>query len=135
MPSFIQCVSNDNQELSIRIIASGETFNAICRCAAACERGELYISPPRNSRSVHVGAVGEQLQMKLDCYDVGVWLSPQYGLQYIYRFTDGKNEYTWMTKVKLPLGRYTVSAKIKAHQIYNNAATTVLYYLKAEPVR
>ncbi len=97
---------------------------------SARERLERLFNPPRESKSTHIGEVGEKLEnIRCEVTNVGGY-NTAYGYKWVYTFTDeDENEYTWFTTVNksLSVGMFIeLSGTIKEHSEYKGVKTTVL---------
>lgn len=119
----------------VEILGVGENFTRGCELADRAEAGRAVIFPARNPDSEHVHTPGDLITFDAELYHVGVYTSPQYGRKFIHRFSDRDgNELTWTTNTICLLGKYRVTAKVKAHEEYFNVRQTAITHCRFEAI-
>ena len=104
----------------------------------AREALEQIFNPPRESKSEHVGEVGDKVEnIHCEVSNIGGFNTP-YGYKWVYTFIDdAENEYTWFTTVNkaLSTGMFVdISGTVKEHSEYKGVKTTVLTRCKINNV-
>lgn len=134
----IQALGFDfDHRLIVRVFGGGTRYDRAVELLTTLENGKVYLPPFKNKKSKHIGKRGEQVSLDADIYDMGLYMHPIYGLQYIYRISSKGNEFTWRTTKQIELGRYKLTGKIKDYYHSQGVAYTVLSYcrLTAKVVR
>jgi hypothetical protein len=102
----------------------------------AREKLDAIFNPLRESKSEHIGTVGDKIEdLYCEVVATGGYQSA-YGYKWIYTFRDeNENEYSWFTTVNKALtkGMWVIlSGSIKEHSNYKGVKTTVLTRCKVD---
>ena len=79
----------------------------------------------QEKQSVHVGSIGERINIEIANWNVLTSWQTQYGITYVYKIVDiNNNVYTWKSNTSLADSTKKIVATIKAHNEYNGILQT-----------